>query len=193
MDWVTFLGAIGGSAAVATGVAKFVGDRLIERQKAHYAEHMAAVAHERTIFLAERQNAFSVGATSHMAAVVFDKHIAFCEQYIRAMSKSADALIREEAEPFDTGAFFRIRQKWALWLNPDIEANLERFEIDFAKIGAAQFLGGSGSPVSNELSFRVGTAIAYLRTVLDTRELGRLRKEFVARALKNSPAPDDPT
>jgi hypothetical protein len=48
------------------GLSRYLGDRLLEGAKPQHA-----------IDLAEAQNAFSMGATSHMAAVAFDKHIGF--------------------------------------------------------------------------------------------------------------------
>jgi hypothetical protein len=35
------------------------------------------IAHERSLFILESQNSFSIGATSHMAGVAFDKYSAF--------------------------------------------------------------------------------------------------------------------
>jgi hypothetical protein len=83
------IGAMGGSAAVL----KLLGNRWLEKVKAKYS-----------IELADRQNAFSMGASSHMALVVFDKLIGFCEEYVEAISKPLYALIQEgkKDQPLDT-------------------------------------------------------------------------------------------
>ncbi len=131
------------------------------------------------------QNAFSMGATSHMATVAFDKYVCFCEEYVEAMSNVLYALIQEEAKkkPLDARALSKIRQKWALWLTDDIERKLDQFERDIAKIGSdAQVLDANGAPVSNELSIKI--VVAALREVLATEELTALRKELVLRSLK---------
>jgi hypothetical protein len=188
MNWwtviATFIAAIGGPAVVL----KVVGDRLLEKQKAHYGKEMAEIAHERSILLAERQNAFSMGANSHMATVVFDKHIGFCEEYVQAVFNALYALIQEgtKEKPLDAEEFFKIRQKWALWLSREIETKLDRFEHDITKIGAdAQVLDANGAPVSNEVGIR--TIIADLRKVLGTEELTLLRNELVLRSLNKPP------
>jgi len=174
MDWATVVVSLIGSAIAgpaAVGLSKFLSDRSIERQKAQQSRE-----------LLETQNAFSVGATSHMATIAFDKHIGFCEEYVQEMSKALHTLIQggKMEKPLDTRRFARIRRKWALWLTREIENELDRFERDIAQIGgAAQVLDANGAPVSNEGSIK--TVIAYLREVLRTEELTALRNELVIR------------
>jgi hypothetical protein len=179
-------GALAGS--VAAGLLKYFGDWSLLGVTAKYSKESAILAHERSVLLAERQNAFSIGATSHMATVAFDKHIGFCEEYVEAMSIALYTLIEGGTKEKPPGAreFFRIRQKWALWLTDEIEVKLDRFERDIAKIGAdAQVLDANGTPVSNELSIK--RVIADLREVLATEELTALRNELVLRSLKQPP------
>lgn len=38
------------------------------------------LAHDREVSLQTTQNSFAIGATSHMANVAFDKHVAFSEE-----------------------------------------------------------------------------------------------------------------
>jgi hypothetical protein len=187
MNWwtviATFIAAVGGPAVVL----KILGDRLLERQKAHYSKEMAEIAHERSVLLAERQNAFSMGANSHMAVVVFDKHIAFCEEYVGAASSALYPLIQEgkRDQPLDARDFFKIRQKWALWLNHEIEVKLERFERGIPRIGAEAWgMDENGDPESDERSFR--RVIADLREILGTEELTILRKTVLATAAANT-------
>jgi hypothetical protein len=147
------IGAIGGSAAVA----KFLGDWWFEKLKANHSAEMAEIAHVRSILLADRQNAFSMGTSSHMATVLFDKHIGFCEEYVEATSKALFTLIQagRKDQPLDAKELSRIRQKWALWLNDEIEANLDRFEQEITRIGGdAQVFDANGAPVSKDISIR---------------------------------------
>jgi hypothetical protein len=175
MDWPTVVVSLIGSAIVgpaSVGLSKFLGDRSIERQKAQQSRE-----------LLETQNAFSVGATSHMATVAFDKHIGFCEEYVEEMYKALHTLIQDgkTEEAPDARRFSRIRQKWALWLTHDIENKLDQFELQITQIigGAAQDVDANG-PVSNERS--IARNIAYLREVLRTEELTALRNEMVIRS-----------
>jgi hypothetical protein len=164
MDWPTFVFSLIGSAVVApasVGLWKLLSDQWIERQK----------------------NTFSVGATSHMATVAFDKHIGFCEEYAEEMYKAPHTLVKDGTteEPLDPRRFSRIRQKWALWLTHEIDKKLEQFELTITQIigGLAQDVDANG-PVSNERS--ITRNIAYLREVLRTEELTALRNELVIRS-----------
>jgi hypothetical protein len=53
------------------------------------------IAHERSLFMLESQNSFSIGATSHMAGVAFDRYSAFCEEYVQEMYEALMTLTRE--------------------------------------------------------------------------------------------------
>jgi len=177
-------GAIGGWAMVF-GLSRYLGDRLLEGVKAQHNKELAEFAHQRSVLLAEMQNAFSMGATSHMAAVAFDKHIGFCEEYIEAMSKTLQILVQDGTRegPLDVTHFFLIRQKWALWLTDEIESSLDHFEQLITKIPSeAPVLDSYGAHVSIETS--VKSVTAELRKVLATEELTALRKELVVRSLK---------
>jgi hypothetical protein len=176
MDWPTVIVSLVGSGIVgpaAAGLTKFLSDRSIERNKAQQSKT-----------LLETQNAFSVGATSHMATIAFDKHIGFCEEYVEEMYKALNTLTQDgrTEEPLDTRRFSRIRQKWALWLTHEIENKLDQFELKIAQIigGSAQDVDADGAPMSNERS--ITRNIADLREVLHTEELTALRNELVMRS-----------
>jgi hypothetical protein len=165
MDWLTVVASFVGSAIAGpavVGIMKFLTDRSIERQKAAQSRE-----------LLESQNAFSVGATSHMATVAFDKHVGFCEEYVEGVYKVLNTLIQDGAT-----------EKWALWLTYEIEVKLDQFERRIAQIigGAAQDVDADGAPVSNERS--VAKSIADLREILHTEELTALRNELVMRSSK---------
>ncbi|MGA3372186.1 MAG: hypothetical protein ABSC48_10545 [Terracidiphilus sp.] len=178
------VGAIGGSAMAP----KLFGDWWLEKVKARYAKELAEIEHKLSILLSDRQNAFSMGASSHMATVLFDKHIGFCEEYVEAMSKALQTLIQagKKDQPLDAKELLRIRQKWALWLNDEIEVNLDRFEQDITRIGGdAQVFDANGAPVSRDTSIR--RVIADLRKILATEELTNLRNVLVENSVKGSP------
>ncbi|MGA2738837.1 MAG: hypothetical protein ABSG65_15480 [Bryobacteraceae bacterium] len=150
---------------VSVQLSKFISDRLIERQKAQQSREL------------------SVGATSHMAAVAFDKHIEFCEKYTEKMYKALDTLVQDgrTQEPLDPRRFSRIRQQWELWLTREIESKLDQFELTITHIisGAAQDYDDNGASISNQRS--ITRNIEYLREVLHTEELTALRKKLMGR------------
>ncbi len=87
----------------------------------------------------EANNRFSLGASSHMANIAFDKHVAFCEEYVAEMQKTLSTLFREG--PSDlvlTHAHLlgAIQDKYRLWLTPEIDEYLETYEKKLRKVGA---------------------------------------------------------
>jgi hypothetical protein len=164
MEWQTVVVGLG--SAIFGALA----NSLIERKKA-----------QRSRELQEMQNVFSVGANSHMAAVAFDKHIGFCEQYVKEMYKALDTSIQGggEEEPLDPRRFSRIRQDWALWLTRDIESKLDQFELTIKQVidGPARDVDADGAYMSNKRS--ITRNVVFLRGVLLTEDLTRLRKQLV--------------
>lgn len=169
------------------------------------------IAHERSLLILESQNSFSIGATSHMAGVAFDKYSSFCEEYVAEMFNALTTLTREgpRRTALDhANNLLMIERRWAVWLTPAIEKELEPFERALRTIGADAFTlehaPGEGKyikemystfakvvglqewdnePLTGELT--VAAVIDRLRRVLGTEELSRLRSELVARALQN--------
>lgn len=100
-------------------------------------------AHERKIELQRRQEIFNLGATSHMANVVFDKHVEFCEKYMSEVHDTVLTLYREgptEIALSHANNFHKLRQKYAAWLTEEINDNLFPFEQALRSLGADQGL-----------------------------------------------------
>lgn len=169
------------------------------------------IAHERSLSILESQNSFAMGATSHMAGVAFDKYSSFCEEYVAEMFNALTTLTREgpRRTALDhANNLLMIERKWAVWLTPAIEKELEPFERALRTIGADAFTlehaPGEGKYINEMYStfakviglqkwdnesltgeLTVAAVIDRLRRVLGTEELSRLRSELVARALQN--------
>lgn len=191
MDWRTeggtifaaLIGAVLGSA----WAPKLLGDRWLEKVKAHYSKELAEIEHKLSILLSDRQNAFTMAANSPMATTLFDKYIGFCEEYVRAISNTLYSLIQEgkRDQPLDARELFRIRQKWALWLYDNIEFKLDRFEHGFEGMGGAQVLDADGAAMSRERSIR--SVIGVLRRTLATEEFANRRNELVRDLVTKQP------
>ena len=86
-----------------------------------------------------RRRVFEIGATSHMANTAFDKHVEFCEEYMKEVHETVSTLFREGPSK---GALnhaansYKLRQKYAAWLTEEINANLEPYEKAVREIGA---------------------------------------------------------
>lgn len=65
MPWWTVLETVGGGAlggwATVYGLSRYLGDRLLKRLEAQHSKEVAELAHQRSVLLAEMQNAFSMG------------------------------------------------------------------------------------------------------------------------------------
>lgn len=101
------------------------------------------IEYDRSVLMEQSENSFTVGATSHMAIVAFDKHVSFCEEYVVEVFATLETLLRrgphQDALKHATN-LYGIRQKWAMWLSSDVEKRLERFEAAVRKIGADAWL-----------------------------------------------------
>ena len=153
---------VGPAAAYLTNV-------LIERQKAKREKESQ-----------ERQNEFSIGVTSHMAQVAFDKHVGFCEKYIRAVSEALQVSAQQEdwSEPPTLADLVTIRRKWTIWLDDDLEDHLEKFER--ALVSPAWTFDPAGARLSNVVHVR--TLVKRLRKLLHVEELVRRRDESMSRS-----------
>jgi len=149
-----------------------------------------------------------------MASVAFDKHVSFCEEYVEETQKALATFVRDGPSKNVLGHVANLRetrQKWAVWLTPELETVLGKFEEAIRSIGAkawlldevpkvdqrakivgemygefAELMGiekWDGKDISDERA--VATIIGKLRKVLGVDELTRLRNELVKRALEN--------
>lgn len=97
------------------------------------------IAHEKEKELLSKQQDFVLGAASHMAEVVYDKHAKFCEEYIERVQKGFQELLQDGPSKNATqiGAdLVSIRQKHSAWLTQDIEKKLKPFEQALIHMGA---------------------------------------------------------
>jgi len=109
-------------------------------------------AHEIEVWLRRDDQQFHVGVTSHMANMVFDKHVAFCEEYMAEVQATVDKLIAEHASPAaieHANRLYEIRRRHATWVTTAMSQRLEGFEFAVRKLGAkAQFIDRTaGRPI----------------------------------------------
>jgi hypothetical protein len=133
-----------------------------------------SIAHDRSVLLQRLQNTFSIGATSHMAIVAFDKHVAFSEEYVSKMDEILTLLFREgPCQEALNGAttLLAIRRKWGLWITPQVEADLEGFEAALRKMGSAAHVVETfpGTPEHTNL---VGQMFSIFAEVMGSKVMG---------------------
>jgi hypothetical protein len=96
-------------------------------------------AHQRNIEIQQEQQLFNLGATSHMANSVFDKHVEFCEKYLSEVHQLVVTLTREgpTKEALEhAGKLYTLRIEYTAWITPEIEEKLMPFEQAVRNIGA---------------------------------------------------------
>lgn len=96
-------------------------------------------AHERALELMNKQQDFALGTASHMAEVAYNKHVAFCEEYMARVQSGFQELMRDGPTPKSMnigGDLVRIRLKHAAWLTTEIEDKLKPYEMAVITMGA---------------------------------------------------------
>jgi hypothetical protein len=97
-------------------------------------------AFERSLLLSVHQNQLSLGASSHMAKVAFDKHVEFCESYTAKANEILEKIYLNgpaQDAVFWAGELFNIRKKFAVWITEEIDKRLDAFETVIRQMGAS--------------------------------------------------------
>lgn len=98
---------------------------------------------EKERFLQKEQQIFNLGAASHMAAVAFDKHVQYCEQYMIEVHDAVGTLFREgptSRAMEHAGRLFEVNRQFAAWIPKTVALKLEPFENALRKLGAQAHL-----------------------------------------------------
>jgi len=217
MNWLTVLQNVG-FFAVASGLLTWLIKKLVDQSlKRDLEAFKAELAQAHAIHMEEAKNRFTIGAMSHMAGVAFDKHAEFCERYTRHVNAALDTLFRRGPHVQvleNANALMDTRKDWTIWLTPEVESQLVRFEGALRKIGANALLLGQldgedraeaikeafgtfaavmgwhqwrGEAVTEELASE--RVIEGLRNVLGIDNLTQLRAELVKRAVTDLRGP----
>jgi hypothetical protein len=131
----TFVITIFGSL-VGVGLGVFIVKRFVEKGIQHgfdrnlekFKDELKRVSDSK---LEGAKNQFVIGATSHMANAVFDKHVEFCEAYVLEMQVALACLVLRglKAEPGKNADQLRdIRLKARVWLPQSISDRLVFYE-----------------------------------------------------------------
>ena len=114
-------------------------ERLKQSIGHEYSKKLEAFKKEIQSELQHEQQVFNLGAMSHMAGTVFDKHVEFSELYIEKIMEAFHYLRSnrdsEKALGF-AGDLTKLRFKFSAWLTNDIDLQLIRFEDKLRTLGA---------------------------------------------------------
>ena len=174
----------------------------------------ANIEHQHRLDEKNEENAFILSATSHMAQTAFNKHVAFCEEYLVKVDEGLVVLFRCGPTPDALKIAFElytIRRKYLVWETAEVTAMLDKFEYAWRSIGAdsqciRDLEGGEERAkmvksmyntfkevmVYNHLpnnatpEIAVANIIANLRKHLGVSELTDLRKHYLAEAMNKA-------
>jgi hypothetical protein len=91
----------------------------------------------------KEQQLFNLGATSHMANTVFDKHVEFCEKYLEEVHNLLKTLYRDgptENALNHSSVLYSLRMEYTAWITIDIDKKLIPFENAIKEIGSKSHL-----------------------------------------------------
>ena len=88
------------------------------------------VHHERQKEIQDREHNFNLSISSHMANVAFDRHVEFCENYIKQVHELLEKSFRSTNTKniIEPRELITIRKTYATWLTNDINEKLWAFE-----------------------------------------------------------------
>jgi len=94
---------------------------------------------EKKLNLQKQQQLFTLGASSHMAQIAFEKHVAFCEEYMEEVHEIVGTLFTHgPTNDVDENLrnLYVIRRKHAAWITKEIGLSLKPFETAINEISA---------------------------------------------------------
>jgi len=147
-------------------------------------------AFEKQLHIQEKQFQFTLGAASHMANTAFDKHVEFCEEYMREIHEVVHTLFREAETPealVHAGHFYQLRETYAVWLTDEINGNLEKFEAAIRKLGAhAHFIKTTAGHerYAEQRSLRIDENHALFSEILGIEEQQEVNEDYAIDAIK---------
>jgi len=100
-------------------------------------------AASRATQMEQQKQAFAFGAQSHMAQVIWNKQVEFCEAYASELDKCIAVLYRDgpAKSALDcANALFTIRRRYAVWLPENLEFKLDPFEESLRRVGNSSFI-----------------------------------------------------
>ena len=131
MNWISVLENVA-VFAVASGLLAYLVKVLVGQALSREIAVFSAALNKAQAFELERaKNRFTIGATSHIADVAFDKHVLFCDEYVTGMFAALLTLYEHGPTKAVTPlahALVAVRRKWAVWLTPQLEDELMLYE-----------------------------------------------------------------
>jgi hypothetical protein len=133
------------------------------------------VTHDRALLAMDHQNRFALGASSHMANVAFDKHVEFCEEYVKAALEALQSIYRagpSQDQLKHSAKLLSVREKYAVWITSKIEEDLQPFETALRQMGASAGYVDSttGDPSATQRQQHINLMYTILAKITNQKE-----------------------
>lgn len=143
---VVFVASI--SAASLAPVTEFISGMIVLPGVGALIGALFQIARDSAVFEKQKhlqtdQQVFSLGASSHMSTVAFDRHVAFCEAYLSEVHETIGVLFREgptEKAMECAHKLFALKREYAAWVPKSVALKLEPFENAINEIGVKTHL-----------------------------------------------------
>ena len=114
------------------------------------------IAFERKLELQRKQQDFDLAIASHMANVVFDKQVDFCEKYAKELYVTVQKMFQEG--PSDKTMKYAntlrdIRIEYSPWISKELTQKIKPFESALREIGSLDFLEKHTRDDPNRLTY----------------------------------------
>ncbi len=150
-------------------------------------------AHAKALILQRDRQGFALGVSSHMADVLFDKHVVLADEFVAEMFTRPQFLMEKLLDPEATRTQADRRgdliRKHALWMSPEVQWKLEEFAQAVRNTAAGSALAAEhpsmaqasapGEAPQRQLLFR--QIIEMLRSAMGIPQLLKLRQDMLRR------------
>jgi hypothetical protein len=110
-------------------------------------------AHVKALAIQHDQQRFALGITSHMADVAFDRHVALCDEFVQELFSTLQVLMANpqdhEGAKRKADAIGDTIRKHTVWLTPEIQIQLEKFESAVRDIANKSYIADKHPSVGN--------------------------------------------
>jgi hypothetical protein len=120
------------------------------------------IAHERALEIQQKQHDFDLAVASHMANVVFDKQVGFCEEYTQKLYVFFQNMFRDgpSKDAIDCAdELMKIRLKYSPWISLELINSIIPYEKALREIGRLSVLEsqitGQGKQMEPGIIYRI--------------------------------------
>lgn len=125
-----------------------------------------------------------------MANKAFDKHVEFCEEYMKEIHNILHELY-SDTESFkqikQANDLYRLREDYAVWLTNEINEDLEKFEVALRRLGVdAHFINSTAGSnnYANQRTMKIESSYELFNEILGIDKDKELNEDYAIESIK---------